>query len=71
VFEFPSTDTPLPPLAIAIPAEISSATPTQASSLAQILDQGSALVVSAICLVTLFWAAIAIGVFIYIQKRNS
>jgi hypothetical protein len=46
-------------------------TPELDSLLTRMIDSGSLLTIGAICLVVLIWAAIAVGIFIYLQKRNS
>jgi hypothetical protein len=68
VVVLPSTNTPLPTVFTATP--VPSLTPTPNGIFAQVIETGSLTIISAICLGILIWAAIAVGIFIYIQKRN-
>jgi len=63
----PSTTTPSPTIETRTP--IPSLTPTPKGRMSQMMDSGSLVIISVICLVILVWLAVAIGVFIYIQKR--
>lgn len=64
----PSTNTPVPTVVTATP--LPSPTPTPKGTFAQMIEAGSLTIISAICLGILIWAALAVGIFIYIQKRN-
>jgi hypothetical protein len=65
----PPTSTPIP--AVATPVFFPSLTPTPVGFIAQIIESGYLVTLSAICLLILVWLAIAVGIFIYIQKRNG
>lgn len=63
------TDTPFPKFDT--PTPLPSLTPTPQGALAKMIETGSLTIMGAICLVILVWAAIAVGIFIFIQKRNN
>jgi hypothetical protein len=71
VLELPATDTPVPVVNTATLQPTPSATPEPVSLFERAIDSGALLTIGAICLVVLIWAAIAVGIFIYLQRRNS
>jgi hypothetical protein len=48
-----------------------SLTPTPSGILAQLVESGSIVLYAFICLLILIWAALAVGIFIYLQNRYN
>lgn len=73
ILALPETETPARPsmLATVTTQPMPTHTPEPDSIFSNLLESGSIVIIGSICLVVLLWAAIAVGIFIYLQKRNS
>jgi hypothetical protein len=72
VLTLPTTETPIPVIIITATFQPTpTATPEPESFFGRLVESGALLTTGAICLVVLVWAALAVGVFIYLQKRNA
>jgi hypothetical protein len=72
VLNVPVTDTPIPGLVMTATIQPPpSATPTSESVFGRLVDSGALVIGGVICLVVLVWAALAVAVFIYLQRRNA
>jgi hypothetical protein len=64
-----STNTPVPTDFKTTP--LPSLTPTPKGTLTQLVDSSYPMILSAICLVVLIWAAISVGLFIFLLRLNN
>lgn len=71
VLNLPATDTQAVVISAATLQPTPSSTPEPPGLFERAIDSGAFLTIGVICLVVLIWAAIAVGIFIYIQRRNS